>query len=360
MPKIKTSGSIDSNGVWAARSEGGAFAAASPKPDAPAWQRDMQVAFRTLDALLSHLELHQGDAPHPLLADSSFPILVPRSFAARMRKGDWRDPLLLQVLPLGAETAVVPGFVDDAVGDLESQPVPGLLHKYQGRALMLPASNCAVNCRYCFRRGFPYGELPKSGARWEAAWKYLEEHADIGELILSGGDPLVLDNRRLSGILEKAQAIPHLTTLRIHSRLPIVLPSRIETGLLSLLSEFASVKTLVMVVHANHPEEIRGDCAEALARLRGTGALLLNQSVLLRGVNDSAPILAELSRGLAACGVLPYYLHQLDRVKGTAHFEVPEAEGREILDSLRRNLPGYLLPRYVREEPGEPSKKPLI
>jgi EF-P beta-lysylation protein EpmB len=322
------------------------------------WQRDMQSAFRTLPPLLEYLNLDPKSAP-ALLSDPAFPILAPRGFADRMVKGDWNDPLLLQVIPRAEENKAVPGFSDDAVGDLAAQAAPGLLHKYASRALMMLTPNCAVHCRYCFRREFPYGGLPRARESWDEAWAYLSAHEEIDELILSGGDPLFLDNRRLAVVFEKALALSHLSTLRIHTRLPIVLPSRVEAGLMSLLSDFAAAKTVVVVVHANHPNEIAGDCAEALARLRSTGALLLNQSVLLRGVNDDSGALAELSRRLVKCGVMPYYLHQLDRVAGAAHFEVAEAHGHALMDALRTKLPGYLVPLYVREVAGEPHKIPL-
>lgn len=317
----------------------------------------MQSAFRSLPELLKYLDLDPASGP-PLIADPAFPLLVPRSFADRMKKSDWNDPLLRQVLPLAAEKNPAAGFCDDAVGDLAAQAAPGLLHKYASRALMMLMPNCAVHCRYCFRREFPYGDLPR-GRDWEAAWNYLEAHAEIDELILSGGDPLFLDDRRLSAVFARALASPRLATLRIHTRLPIVLPSRVNLALGDALADFASAKNLVVVVHANHPDEIAGDCMEALGKLGLTGALLLNQSVLLRGVNDSADVLCELSRRLLRCGVLPYYLHQLDRVTGTSHYEVTEAEGLSLVEEMRGKLPGYLVPKYVREIAGERGKTPL-
>lgn len=325
---------------------------------APAWQRDMQAAFRTPDALLAHLGLDPARSPYPLKSGPGFPLLVPSSFAARMRRGDWHDPLLLQVLPQGAEDAPSPGFRDDAVGDLPSQAAPGLLHKYASRALMMISPRCAVHCRYCFRREFPYGELPR-GAAWDEAWAYLESAADVDEIVFSGGDPLFLDDRRLARILSRALSLPRIRTLRFHTRLPVVLPSRVDAGLLALLSDVAAVKTLVMVVHANHPNEVAGDCAPALEALKAAGAQVLNQAVLLKGINDDAEILADLSRRLLRHGALPYYLHQLDRVTGASHFEVDEGRGLELIAALRGKLPGYAVPRYVREVAGEPSKRPL-
>jgi EF-P beta-lysylation protein EpmB len=333
--------------------------AGTASADAIAWQKEMQQAFRTLDALLRFLELDPAQAPERLSAEPGFPLLAPRSFAARMAKGDWRDPLLLQVLPLERESEPAQGFHADAVGDLASQIVPGLLHKYASRALLMVSHQCAVHCRYCFRREFPYGDLPRGREGWEEAWAYLETAQGVDEIVLSGGDPLFLDNRRLERILENAVALPRLATVRFHTRLPIVLPSRIEPGLLALLRATAERKSLVIVAHANHPAEIDAECARALQDLRATGAMMLNQSVLLAGVNDDAGVLADLSRVLVRHGVLPYYLHQLDRVSGTAHFEVGEDRGRALIDALRGKLPGYAVPRYVRETAGEPHKTPL-
>ena len=328
-------------------------------PEAPAWQRDMQTAFRTLESLLRHLGLDPALAPDRLLTDPAFPLLATRSFADRMVRGDWNDPLLRQVLPVGAEDVSAAGFHDDAVGDLASQVVPGLLHKYDSRALMLISPNCAIHCRYCFRREFPYGDLPRGPAAWDEAWAYLESAEGVDEIIFSGGDPLFLDDRRLARILEGALGLPSIRTVRFHTRLPVVLPSRVDPGLLALLGDLAAAKSLVMVIHANHPAEIAADCPPALEALRKTGALLLNQAVLLKGINDDADVLAELSRRLVRLGVLPYYLNQLDRVTGAAHFETTQDRGLELMEILRRKLPGYAVPRYVREVAGEAYKRPL-
>jgi EF-P beta-lysylation protein EpmB len=340
----------------------------------PVWQKEMQEAFRTLEPLLRFLELDPGAPRHSLSpaprgekplesrespADPAFPILVPKSFAARMAKGDWNDPLLLQVLPQARENAAAAGFHPDAVGDLPSQVVPGLLHKYASRALLMVSHQCAVHCRYCFRREFPYGDLPRGQAGWDQAWEYLEHADGVDEIVLSGGDPLFLDNRRLERILDRARGIPRIRTIRFHTRLPIVLPSRVEPGLLALLSSAAAEKSIIVVVHANHGNEIDAACGRALDALRGAGAMLLNQAVLLAGINDDADVLADLSRALLRHGTLPYYLHQLDRVTGTAHFETGESRGRELIERMREMLPGYAVPRYVRETAGEPYKTPL-
>ncbi len=324
-----------------------------------AWQQDLASAWRDSRSLCRFLELDSESPPYPLAFNTPFPFLVTQSFALRMRPADWFDPLLLQVLPREEEKTVVPGFVQDAVGDAAAEVVPGLLHKYGQRALAVVTGNCAIHCRYCFRREFPYADLPKSETRWKAAWDYLRGNPDINELILSGGDPLFLDNARLERFLHPLETTPHIQTLRIHTRLPIVLPSRIEKGLLEILSKFRKNSQVVIVIHANHANELREDASAALGRLRQAGCLLFNQAVLLKGVNDTVEALENLSRSLIREGVAPYYLHQLDRVTGTAHFEVSEAIGKNLMRQLRARLPGYALPSWVREIPGEDSKTPL-
>ncbi len=323
------------------------------------WQKDMQDALRGRDALLQFLELNPTEAPESLLENPKFPILVPRGFARRMRPKDWRDPLLAQVLALSRENLRVDDFSDDAVGDLASQVVPGVLHKYASRVLMMISAQCAIHCRYCFRREFPYGDLPRGKDGHEDAWSYLENAEGVDEIVFSGGDPLFLDNKRLEGILDHAASLPRIRTLRFHTRLPIVLPSRIDSGLVNMLAKAGDTRAVVMVVHANHPNELDETTRMAAQALRRAGVLLLNQTVLLHGINDDADTLADLSRALVAQGILPYYLHQLDRVSGTAHFETPESHGLELIASLREKLPGYAVPAYVRELAGEKHKRPL-
>jgi EF-P beta-lysylation protein EpmB len=275
-----------------------------------------------------------------------------------MRPGDPHDPLLRQVLPLGDELLDAPGYSVDAVGDAAARIAPGLLHKYRGRALLIATGACAVHCRYCFRRSYAYGEEPRRLEEWEPAFTAIAADASLHEIILSGGDPLMLTDARLAAMIERLEAIPHLRRLRIHSRLPIVLPDRMMPGLTGLLC--ATRLTPIMVVHANHPREIQGDCADALRTLVRAGIPTLNQAVLLRGVNDDVDALAALCERLIDLGVMPYYLHQLDRVRGAAHFEVPEETGRALVAELRRRLPGYAVPRYVREVPGADHKLCII
>jgi EF-P beta-lysylation protein EpmB len=271
-----------------------------------------------------------------------------------MRVGDVDDPLLRQVLPLGAELVDEAGLVLDPVGDAEAKIAPGLLQKYEGRALLITTGACAVHCRYCFRRHYPYGDEPRRLEDWQPAVDALAADDSIHEAILSGGDPLVLSDARLAALVERLESIPHLKRLRIHTRLPIVLPDRVTSALIDLLCD--SRLQPVLVVHANHAQEIQNDCALALRTLVRSGIPTLNQAVLLRGVNDSADALAALCESLGDLGVIPYYLHQLDRVAGAGHFEVVESRGRELLEELTARLPGYLVPKYVREVAGQRSK----
>ena len=322
------------------------------------WRRSLATAIRDVETLLRELELPEEWAAEAIQAVKSFPVLVPRSFLDRMRVGDPHDPLLRQVLPVAEESLSTPGFVVDAVDDQAARVAPGLLHKYEGRVLLIAAGSCAVNCRYCFRRHYPYGEEPRRLEDWEPAISAIEQDSTVHEVILSGGDPLLLPDERLAALVERLERVEHLTRLRIHSRLPIVLPDRVNPELIELLR--GSRLQPVMVVHANHPQEIAGDCEEALRRLVRSGIPTLNQAVLLRGVNDNADVLADLCERLIDLGVLPYYLHQLDRVAGTAHFEVPEATGLELIAQLRKRLPGYAVPQFVREVAGEASKTPVL
>ncbi len=325
---------------------------AKPRPiQEPDWRAELRDAQVDATALLTALGL-----PTDLASPSSgFPLRVPAGFVARMRHGDPHDPLLRQVLPIAAEHDVVPGYGDDPVGDLAAVAAPGLLQKYRGRALALATGACAVHCRFCFRRAFPYAE--HAGFDPGGLVAALGARPDVDELILSGGDPLTLSDRRLAGLVTAADGVARLRRLRLHTRVPVVLPSRVTEALCATLA--ASRLDVVVVIHANHPAEIDASVDTALARLREAGATLLNQSVLLRGVNNRAETLAELSTRLFAAGVLPYYLHTLDRTAGTAHFEVPTARAIELHQALAARLPGYLVPRLVMEVPGADCKQSL-
>ncbi len=329
---------------------------------AASWQQQLAEAIRDPVQLLAELGLEPallGDAAAVARAQAQFPLRVPRAFVARMRRGDPRDPLLRQVLPLALEQAAVPGFGGDPLGEAAARRAPGLLQKYAGRALLMTTSACAVHCRYCFRRDHDYAQDQASGesGRWEQALARVAADPSIEELILSGGDPLSLGNARLAELVHRVQDMGHVKRLRLHTRTPIVLPARVDQGLLTLLSGAAA--QVLVVVHANHAAEIDAEVAGALAALRGTGATLLNQSVLLAGVNDATEALAELSLRLFEAGTLPYYLHLLDPVGGVAHFDVSEARARQLLRELNARLPGYLVPRLVREIAGRPGKTPV-
>lgn len=318
------------------------------------WQRELAAAIRTPEALCAALDLDPAIAAAARDAGDSFPLLVPRGFLARMKKGDPRDPLLLQVLPLPEEQIPAAGFSADPLDEASALAAPGLVHKYAGRALLLVAAGCAINCRYCFRREFPYAESGATSAGTDAALTAIAADPSLHEVILSGGDPLLIADDRLRGVVDRVAAIPHVRRLRIHSRLPIVLPERVTDDLVEILA--ATRLPATVVVHANHPRELDATVAAALGRLRESGAILLNQAVLLKGVNDSSAVLQALSERLLDLGVVPYYLHLLDRVRGTAHFEVDETTARRLHDDLRSRLPGYAVPRLAREVPGAPAK----
>lgn len=321
------------------------------------WQAELGQAFTHLNDLLTALGLTAEACGVSAEAAATFPLRVPRGLVARMRHGDPRDPLLRQVLPVTAENAMVPGFGTDPVGDLDSVLTPGLLQKYAGRALLITTGACAVHCRYCFRRTFPYAGHSTTPGVLAAALDAIAADDSLQEIILSGGDPLALGNGRLAGIIHALDRIPHITRIRLHTRLPVVLPERIDDGLLELLRNTG--KPVVTVIHANHANEIDGSVIAALDGLRDVSAALLNQSVLLSGVNDSVDALTTLSQQLFSAGVLPYYLHQLDRVAGAAHFFVPDDEAIALHAAMAAQLPGYLVPRLVRETAGATAKTPL-
>lgn len=321
------------------------------------WQALWRQAVRDPRELLAMLGLEPQAQRISDAAARQFPLRVPRGFIARMRHGDPEDPLLRQVLPILDEERIVPGFGLDAVGDAAARSAHGVIQKYAGRALLIATGSCAVNCRYCFRRHYPYARDTAAAAGWREAIARLREDASIREVILSGGDPLSLADQKLAELTDALRDVPHIRRLRIHSRLPIVLPERVDGGLLEWLGDLPWPTTLV--VHANHANEFDVSVDAAMAKLRGIGVVLLNQSVLLRGVNDGVEALAALcERGFEA-GVLPYYLHQLDRVAGAAHFEVGDARALELHAAIAARLPGYLVPRLVREIAGQPGKTPL-
>ena len=332
----------------------------SPPWRTGAWKALFAEAVTDRNELLAMLQLEDKPGPDAIAsacAVPQFPLRVPRGFVRRMRIGDSADPLLLQVLPTAREEQVVEGFAADPLGERHRASAGGILRKYRGRVLLVVVGACAVHCRYCFRRHFPYTGGTSVHAGWEAALERIAADPSLEEVILSGGDPLVVDDTQLDRAVRQLARIPHLRRLRVHSRLPVVLPQRVDSALLEWLT--GTRLQTVMVVHANHANEIGEDVVRAVSCLRDRGVLVLNQAVLLRGVNDSARALRDLSVALFEAGVLPYYLHLLDRVAGAAHFDVDEATARVLMRELAANLPGYLVPRLVREVPGAPAKMPV-
>lgn len=326
------------------------LAAELPRP----WQTIMQQAVSKVDELLALVQVDRRELPS-LDESSPFPMRVPHSFIRRMRIGDPNDALLRQVLPLGAERNAVPGFVDDPLRETNDVHGPGIISKYQGRTLLITTGACPVHCRYCFRRHFPYQERALRGAL-DSSMTTLEA-LDHDEVILSGGDPLSLSNARLDRLLDGLRRLPRLKRLRIHTRFPVIVPERIDRGLIELLAGLPL--QLVIVTHINHAQEIDLSVGAAVRDLKTTGAALFNQAVLLAGVNATATIQSALAEALFNIGVVPYYLHQLDPVAGAAHFQVSDAEALAIMAKLRTRLPGYLVPRLVRETSGEAAKTPL-
>lgn len=325
-----------------------------PRQQAPLWQHELRRAFSRPVDLLEFLELDPALPTLQLERLRDFPLRVPHGFAARMKKGDPNDPLFLQVWPQAREAEPAEGFSQDAVGDLHKLKPGGLIHKYEGRALVVATGACAVNCRYCFRRHFPYSDSIAARNHWQETLNQLASDPSIEEVILSGGDPLSLSDEKLSELVTALDALPQLRRLRIHTRQPVVLPERVDEHLLDWIR--STRLQVAVVIHANHANELDEQVATNLKQLRDSGAILLNQSVLLRRVNDTVEALESLSKRLFECGVLPYYLHLLDRVEGAAHFEVPLEEAVTLMQALSSRLSGYLVPRLVREEAGAPSK----
>lgn len=321
-----------------------------PAPDA--WQQALRSAVTDCNELLALLELPATLADER--AHSQFELRVPRGLIKRIRKADPQDPILLQVLPQGREMTPVTGFSADPLAELGANPVPGVVHKYRDRVLLIGSGGCAINCRYCFRRHFPYQENQLGGDHWQQALTYIDSHPELREAILSGGDPLVTPDSRLERMIADLAKRPHLKRLRVHTRLPIVIPERVTEGLIAAMT--ATRLKPVLVLHCNHAQEIDDSVRAAIKRLTTAGITVLNQAVLLRDINDSVDALRTLSETLFESGVLPYYLFVLDPVAGAAHFDVDDATARRLVAELQTQLPGYLVPRLAREVAGEPSK----
>ena len=326
-----------------------------PEPARQDWQTQLRESVRSGPALLAQLGLDPEDVAFSAMASDSFPVKVPAAFLARIRRGDPEDPLLLQVLASNSEQLEVPGFSRDPVGETgDANSAPGVIQKYRGRALLIASGGCAIHCRYCFRRHFPYGQNQNSRGDWAGVLSALAADTSISEVILSGGDPLVLGDEQLAELVQLIAAIPHVQRLRIHSRLPVVIPDRVTDALLGAICD-ERLHT-ILVIHSNHANELDDAVAQALTAARGAGISVLNQSVLLAGINDNVDALVALSERLFEAGALPYYLHLLDKVQGAAHFDVGEDQARRLLAAVTAQLPGYLVPRLAREVEGAASK----
>jgi EF-P beta-lysylation protein EpmB len=321
------------------------------------WHAELAAAVRDPRELAALLDLPVAAFGIADAANTQFPLRVPRPYIARMARGDARDPLLLQVLPAHAEMIPTPGYSEDPLAERAVNPIPGLIHKYFGRVLLILSPACAIHCRYCFRRHFDYAGNTPGRSRWQAALDYIRRDASISEVIYSGGDPLAAGDPLLAWLTEQLAAIPHLTRLRVHTRLPVVIPARIDAECLAWLAG-TRLQTSV-VLHVNHANELDAAVTTAVGLLRGAGVTVLNQAVLLAGVNDCVNSLTRLSEQLFSAGILPYYLHLLDRVQGAAHFTVDRAQAITLHRAMLARLPGYLMPRLVEEVPSLPYKRPV-
>ena len=322
------------------------------------WQTHLKNGITHPLQLLTALQLTPEDFPFRILYDHPFKTRVPLGFVNRMQKGNPHDPLLLQVLPIDSELLSPEGYTTDPLDEHRTNIIPGLIHKYHNRVLLTITGACAIHCRYCFRRHFPYSDNNPGREGWGRVIDYLKAAPEITEVIFSGGDPLTAPDTLLGGLAESLATIPHIKTLRIHSRLPIVLPERIDEAFLGWFTQTRLQP--VMVVHTNHPQEIDSTVEQALSRMHQVGITLLNQSVLLKGINDNATILAALSQKLIENHTYPYYLHLLDKVKDTAHFDLPRHRAIQIYHELLASVSGYLVPKLVEERAGEKNKSPII
>lgn len=318
------------------------------------WQNLLANAFDNSAELLEALHIDPSEVDSSMMAAADFPLRVPASYVAKMQAGDPSDPLLRQVLPLGAEMQAVEGFSADPLEEVARNPVPGIVHKYHGRVLLITSGACAINCRYCFRRHFPYQDNNPSLREWQQSLDYIAARDDIEEVILSGGDPLAASDKYLAKLVAQIAAIPHVKRLRIHSRLPVVIPQRITPDTLAWMD--CQRFDIAFVVHANHPNELDDATAQAFKQLQQHGVTLLNQGVLLAGINDDGDTLIRLSKKLFHQGVLPYYMHALDKVAGAAHFNIDHARARQLADELLTQLPGYLVPKFVYTQAGAAHK----
>lgn len=320
----------------------------------PLWKQVLRQNFVDVTKLADFLELTEDQKSH-LILRPRFVLNLPKRLAEKIEKGTLEDPLLKQFLPINEENSVSSCFSNDPIGDVKSRKAPKLLHKYEGRVLLLCTSACAMHCRYCFRRHFDY-EVSKKVFGEEL--EIIRNDPSIREVILSGGDPLSLDDKVIEELVVELSLIPHVRKLRFHSRFLVGIPERIDENFIKILS--STSLQVIFVVHINHPREVDEDVLLAIRKLQRLGIPVLNQFVLLRGVNDSLEILEELCHLMTDYGIMPYYMHQLDRVQGAQHFEIEEEEGKKLIAALSKILPGYAVPKYVREIAGEPSKTPIV
>lgn len=321
------------------------------------WQEELKELIQDPKTLIERLQLGPEWLEAAEQANRQFPLRLTESYLSRIQPGDPHDPLLLQVLPIAAELDTTPGYDKDPLDEARFNPVPGLVHKYRSRVLLIAASQCAINCRYCFRRHFPYEDNQLSRPEWLKALDYIRRAPEVNEVILSGGDPLSLSDKQLAWLVQQIADIGHIKRLRIHSRYPVILPSRMTPELVEAITH-PRLRTL-MVMHCNHPQEIDAEVAKGVTALTNGGIQVLNQSVLLKKINDNSRILATLSENLFDINVQPYYLHLLDKVEGAAHFAVSDADAKALYGELLTLLPGYLVPKLVRETPHEGSKTPV-
>ncbi|MCF6202940.1 MAG: EF-P beta-lysylation protein EpmB [Methylococcaceae bacterium] len=321
-------------------------------PTLKTWQHELTEGFSNVKELCNYLDLTPSQ--YSILHSSEFPLRVPREFVERMEKGNIDDPLLKQILPIQDEEISFPGFNNDPVGDINAMTETGVIHKYQGRVLFITTGSCAINCRYCFRRNFPYSDFQLNTQKLERAIQYIKDNQDISEVILSGGDPLLLSDRKLFSLINRLDKIYHLKRIRIHSRIPVVLPSRITNDFCQFLSTVK--KNIIFVIHSNHTNELNENVRSACQKIKKCNVTLLNQSVLLKGINDAANELVVLSEKLFSFDVLPYYLHMLDKASGTHHFEVDKKTAILLMDQIKKQLPGYLVPKLVNEQTGALNK----
>jgi EF-P beta-lysylation protein EpmB len=321
----------------------------------PLWRQIQKENFTHWETLLAFLKLESDRADQILLKKAKFSLNIPKRLVQKIVPGNWNDPILLQFLPTLKELETSPLFVQDPVGDGASRKKPKLLHKYHGRALLVCTSACAMHCRYCFRQHFDY---ETSNKLFQEELAEIAKESSLSEILLSGGDPLSLSDLQLGELLESLDQIPHLKRIRFHTRFPMGIPERIDAQFLKLLA--SRKKQIIFLIHCNHPAEFDVEILQQLKKVQQLGIPVLSQSVLLKNVNDDVAVLRDLFLLLVDNGILPYYLHQLDRVQGAVHFEVPEEKGKQLMAQLERILPGYAIPKYVREIPGQPQKTPIF